>query len=59
MQERQVTLQRELPNTCFGALQSKDKQFKLIPGRWHVLLKEPGNDMILKEVISWMTERVM
>ncbi|CAL5219173.1 g957 [Coccomyxa viridis] len=38
--------------------QSKDKTFRLMPGRWHVLLKEPGNDVILKEVISWMTERV-
>ena len=58
MQERQDPLQRGLPDTCCGALQSKDKQFNLIPGRWHVLLKEPGNDLILKEVISWMTERV-
>ena len=39
-------------------MQSTDKTFRLIPGRWHVLLKEPGNDVILKEVISWMNERV-
>ena len=40
------------------AAQSKDKAFKLIPGRWHVLLKEPGNEDILKEVIAWLKERV-
>ena len=44
--------------TTWRCVQTKDKQFKLIPGRWHVLLKEPGNDVILKEVISWMQERV-
>ena len=39
-------------------MQSTDKTFRLIPGRWHVLLKEPGNDLILKEVIRWVGERV-
>ena len=27
------------PDECAYALQSKDKKFKLIPSRWHVLLK--------------------
>lgn len=39
-------------------MQSTDKEFRLIPGRWHVLLKEPGNDAIFKQVISWMCKRV-
>ncbi len=37
---------------------SKDKAFRPRPGRWHVLLKEPGNEDILQEVIAWLKERL-
>ncbi|CAK0746028.1 hypothetical protein CVIRNUC_001662 [Coccomyxa viridis] len=42
----------------FERSKSKDKRFKLIPSRWHVILKEPGNEDILKEVMSWMDQRL-
>ncbi len=40
-----------------GAVQTKDKTFRLIEKRWHVLLKEPGNAEILQEVIAWLKAR--
>lgn len=38
--------------------QAMDKTFRLLPGHWHVLLKEDGNESILEEVIAWLKERV-
>jgi alpha-beta hydrolase superfamily lysophospholipase len=50
---------RALSAMCCGAhAQAKDKTFRLIPGRWHVLLKEPGNRDILQEVIAWLDARL-
>ncbi|KAK9908837.1 hypothetical protein WJX75_003567 [Coccomyxa subellipsoidea] len=43
--------------TLYETSQAKDKTFRLIEKRWHVLLKEPGNAEILQEVIEWLTAR--
>ena len=51
-------------HSCGGTLnrksvvQAQDKTFRLIPERWHVLLKEPGNEKILEEVITWLKARL-
>ncbi|BDA41799.1 Monoglyceride lipase [Coccomyxa sp. Obi] len=44
--------------TLYERSQAKDKTFKLIKDRWHVLLKEPGNKEILDEVIAWLKARI-
>ncbi|EIE25551.1 alpha/beta-hydrolase [Coccomyxa subellipsoidea C-169] len=43
--------------TLYERSQTKDKTFRLIEKRWHVLLKEPGNAEILQEVIAWLKAR--
>ena len=47
-----------LTKECVVLWQAKDKTFKLIKDRWHVLLKEPGNEEILQEVIAWLKARI-
>jgi hypothetical protein len=42
---------------CCGP-QSTDKTLRLIPNRWHVVMKEPGNEKILQEILEWMEARL-
>ncbi len=45
-------------HTCVSCVQSKDKQLKLVDNMWHILTKEPGNEVILECCINWLEARV-
>ncbi|MEW5299681.1 MAG: hypothetical protein WDW36_002671 [Sanguina aurantia] len=34
-----------------------DKEFHFARGMWHILIKEPGNEKILADVIAWCQKR--
>lgn len=36
---------------------SKDKTLRLVNSMWHVLVKEPGNDTVCRDIIDWLLER--
>jgi esterase/lipase len=38
--------------------QSEDKELHIIPERWHVIVKEPGNEEVLRCIIAWMDRRL-
>lgn len=38
--------------------QAKDKTLQMMPGMWHVLTKEEGNDIICAKIIQWASERL-
>ena len=42
----------------FKEAASADKSLRLFPGRWHVLLREPGADGVVAEVLSWLAARL-
>ncbi|PNH11861.1 hypothetical protein TSOC_001260 [Tetrabaena socialis] len=35
-----------------------DKRLRMVPGGWHVLVQEDGNEKLLAEALDWMDERV-
>lgn len=37
---------------------SADKTVRIMPGRWHVLMREPGSEQVLAEIIEWCDARV-
>ena len=37
---------------------STDKELHIIAKRWHVIVKEPGNEEILKTMVAWMERRL-
>lgn len=37
---------------------SADKELHIIPERWHVIIKEPGNEEILRTMVAWMERRL-
>eukprot|EP00884_Botryococcus_braunii_P002740 jgi/Botrbrau1/12467/Bobra.0169s0014.1 len=37
---------------------SKDKALHMVPKRWHVLMKEPGHEEILRQILDWMEARL-
>jgi acylglycerol lipase len=41
-----------------AAAGSADKSFRLLPGRWHVLVREPGNEALLAEAVAWCDARL-
>ena len=41
-----------------AAAGSSDKTFVSLPGRWHVLIREPGNEDLLRRIIGWCDERL-
>ena len=41
-----------------AAAGSADKTFASLPGRWHVLVREPGNEALLGRIIQWCDERL-
>lgn len=45
-----------MPPCC--RMQSTDKQLLRVSDMWHILLKEPGNEELQAEVISWVLARV-
>jgi hypothetical protein len=36
----------------------KDKTLRLVNTFWHILPKEPSNEAVLSEVLSWMNARL-
>ncbi len=38
-------------------LQADDKEFVLLPGFWHILVKEAGNEQVIARVVDWLTAR--
>ena len=38
-------------------LQADDKEFVLLQGMWHILVKEAGNEQVIARVIDWLTAR--
>ncbi|KAK9846479.1 hypothetical protein WJX81_004951 [Elliptochloris bilobata] len=42
----------------FERAKSTDKELHIIPMRWHVIIKEPGNEEILRDMIAWMEKRL-
>lgn len=36
---------------------SKDKQMVLINQMWHIITKEPGNEDVLKQILTWINDR--
>ena len=37
---------------------SADKTFVSLPGRWHILVREPGNEEVLARIIDWCDARL-
>lgn len=40
-----------------GGVQSEDKTLHMRPGRWHVLLKEPGCEEVWSLIVDWIATR--
>jgi hypothetical protein len=38
-------------------VQSTDKELVMLPKRWHVLIKEPGNEKIITRIVEWILDR--
>lgn len=46
----------DLTGTVYS-LQADDKEFVLLPGMWHILVKEAGNEQVIARVVEWLTAR--
>lgn len=42
----------------FLSLQTEDKTLKLVDNFWHVLTKEPGNEELLADCMTWITDHL-
>jgi hypothetical protein len=42
----------------FSLAKVEDKQLRLVNDFWHLLTKEPGNEVVLTEALAWMDARV-
>ena len=31
---------------------------RILPGRWHILTREPGHEEVLAELVDWMNARL-
>lgn len=37
--------------------QAEDKELVLLPGTWHILVKEKGEEKVIAHIIDWLTAR--
>jgi hypothetical protein len=47
-----------LSHVCLCNRQATDKQLVMLPERWHILIKEPGNEKIVQQMAEWVSRRV-
>lgn len=38
---------------------SADKTLRLVNSMWHMLVKEPGNEDVLAEIVEWLQARTL
>ncbi|GLI58721.1 hypothetical protein VaNZ11_000474, partial [Volvox africanus] len=43
----------------YEAAESSDKTFISPPNMWHVLLKEPGHELVKKQILEWLDQRTV
>ena len=45
------------PRVLLHNPQANDKEFVLLPGMWHILVKEQGNEQVIARIVAWLTAR--
>lgn len=55
--ENDPTVPKDISETFYDKIRSKDKQLKIYPNMNHVLYDEPNGMVVMQESVDWLNDR--